>query len=120
LIGPDGAESSAGVLRQCRALAHLILRCNGIGAAGAEERVLQECWHSVQGCLTSISGTIEAAGAGSFAGLLAQSLAHLTLNLRSNGCLGMGDGSSAALDPSPSTAAPMSSEMFPDGCSPSC
>jgi hypothetical protein len=91
LIGPDGAESSAGVLRQYRALAHLILSCNEIGAAGAEERVLQECWHSVQGCLTSISGTIEAAGAGSFAGLLAQSLAHLTLNLRSD-IGGSGDG----------------------------
>ncbi len=50
-IGDAAAESLAGVLAQCTALAHLDLSCKG-------QRGLQESWHSAQRWLTSISAGI--------------------------------------------------------------
>ncbi len=55
-----GRESSlAGVLGQCRALAHLDLSDNQIKMTGQEGS--QECWGSAHHWLTSISGPIKLA-----------------------------------------------------------
>jgi hypothetical protein len=55
-IGDAGAERVAGVLAQCRAQAHLDFSDNVIDDAG--QRVLQDCWGNAQRWLTSISEII--------------------------------------------------------------
>jgi hypothetical protein len=80
-IGADGAESLAGVLAQCAALAHLDLSYNRIGADGAESLagVLEQC--PALAHLDLWCNDIGPEGAESLAGVLGQcaSLAHLNL-----------------------------------------
>jgi hypothetical protein len=75
-FGPDGAESLAGVLAQCAALAHLNLCGTSIHLRDT----------------TKGENQIGEAGAASFAGVLAQCAALTHLNLCSNGIEAVGEG----------------------------
>ncbi len=71
-IGAPGAENLAGVLGQCRLLAHLNLHRNNIGAAGAKclAGVLAQC--AALAHLDLSSYRIGENGPGGFAGVMAQ------------------------------------------------
>ncbi len=72
LLGPDGAQSLAGVLGQCAALTHFNLGYNQIGPDGADSLggVLDQC--TALAHLHLSSNRIGEAGAKSLAGVLGQ------------------------------------------------
>ena len=91
-IGPDGADSFAGVLGQCTTLTHLNLRFNQIGETGAESfaGVLGQC--AVRTHLDLSGNQIETAGTESVAGVLVQCTALTHLDLHDNYIEDVGEG----------------------------
>ena len=92
ITGPHAEWLAGGVLAQCRALVHLDLSGNAIGALGVESLagVLGQC--AALAHLDLSENEIGAAGAESLAGVLAQCAALAHLDLRGTGIDAVGEG----------------------------